>query len=112
MLSKIRQLLRNKKGQGLAEYGLIVAGVITLSLAAVSLYGHKTSDMWAVGTALLPGAHDDDAGAIESGKIVATTGSGTAADPLRVDTAPVTTGTGNLLFGTSTNVVAEDLAIE
>lgn len=92
LLSKIRNLLKGKKGQGLAEYGLVVAGVIVMSLAAVSLYGHKTADMWAVGASLLPGAHDDDFGPIVSGKIIATTRIGGVQ---QVDTTAVVAGTGN-----------------
>ena len=114
MLSKIRSLLREKKGQGLAEYGLIVAGVIVMALAAVSIYGHKTSDMWALGASLLPGAHADDLGAITSGKLIATTGSGTTADPIEVNANTVTAGTGNNL-GTSLGIGAtliEDIVVE
>ena len=39
------KMLRNKKGQGLVEYGLIVAGVALICAAAVSVFGHKTSEL-------------------------------------------------------------------
>ena len=94
MLRTLRNLLRNKNGQGLAEYGLLVAAIIVMSLAAVSLYGHKTADMWALGAALLPGAHADDLGAIRSGKLIATTGGGTG-NPIELHTADIVAGTGN-----------------
>jgi Flp pilus assembly pilin Flp len=111
MLRTLRNLLQNKKGQGLAEYGLLVAGIIIMSLAAVSVYGHKTSDMWAVGASLLPGAHADDLGSIQSGKLIATTGAGTTGDPIRVDASSVILGTGNNL-GSQLGVNAAQLAIE
>ena len=114
MLRTLRNLLRNKKGQGLAEYGLLVAAIIVMSLAAVSIYGHKTSDMWAVGAALLPGAHADDLGAIRSGKLIATTGDGTTGDPIELDTGDIVLGTGNDigvgLFGTAGG--AESIVVE
>src|SRR3954454_5671900 len=59
ILNLIRRLRRDKKGQGLVEYGLLIAGVALISAAAVSLFGHKTSDMIGAVAAVLPGAHQD-----------------------------------------------------
>lgn len=74
MLRKMCGLLfRNRKGQGLVEYGILIGGVAIVCIAAVSIFGHKTNDMIAVVAAVLPGAHDDDAGPIVSGKLVQTT---------------------------------------
>jgi Flp pilus assembly pilin Flp len=73
MLRKIRNLLRNKQGQGLVEYALLIAGVALISAAAVSVFGHKTSDLIGSVTAILPGAHADDNGPIVSGKLIETT---------------------------------------
>jgi pilus assembly protein Flp/PilA len=39
------RLLRNKKGQGLVEYGLLIAGVALICAATVSVFGHKTNDL-------------------------------------------------------------------
>lgn len=72
MLQKLRKVLRNKKGQGLVEYAILVGGVALVCLAAVALLGHKTNDIVALVTTSLPGAHPDDAGPILSGKLVAT----------------------------------------
>ena len=69
----MRKLLRNKKGQGLVEYGLIIAGVALICAAAVSVFGHKTSDLIAAVTTILPGSHADDNGPIVSGKLIETT---------------------------------------
>ena len=69
----MRQLLRNKKGQGLVEYGILVGGIALVALAATAILGHKTNDLLATTAAALPGAHADDAAPIVSGKLVATT---------------------------------------
>ncbi|MCA9072481.1 MAG: hypothetical protein KDA84_26335 [Planctomycetaceae bacterium] len=73
MLTKLRNVLRNKKGQSLVEYGIIIGGVALVTLAAVAILGHKTNDLVASVAAALPGAHADDQGPIASGKLVNTT---------------------------------------
>jgi Flp pilus assembly pilin Flp len=67
------KLLKNKKGQGLVEYALLIAGVAMICAAAVSIFGHKTSDMIAAVATIIPGAHADDNGSIQSGKLIETT---------------------------------------
>jgi Flp pilus assembly pilin Flp len=69
----LRKLFRNRKGQGLVEYGLIIAGVALICAVGISVFGHKTSDMISAVAAVLPGAHTDDNNAIESGKLIETT---------------------------------------
>ena len=66
------RLRRDKKGQGLVEYALLIAGVALISAAAVSLFGHKTSDMIGAVAAILPGAHTDDNNPIKSGHLIET----------------------------------------
>lgn len=68
----LRKMFSNKKGQGLVEYGLIIAGVALICAAAVSVFGHKTSDLIAAVATVLPGAHADDNGPMVSGKIIET----------------------------------------
>ena len=71
--------IRNRKrtrGAALVEYGLLVAGVTVVSAAALSIFGHKTSDLLGLGASILPGAHADDNGAIVSPKIIETTDNG------------------------------------
>lgn len=63
-----------RKGAALVEYGLLIAGVALISAAAVSVFGHKTSDLYAATAAILPGAHPDDNGPIVSGKLIETIG--------------------------------------
>lgn len=73
------KMFRNKKGQGLVEYGLIIAGVALICAAAVSVFGHKTSDLIGAVATILPGAHGDDNGPITSGKLIETTGAASGA---------------------------------
>ena len=69
----MRKLLRNKKGQGLVEYGILVGGIALVALAATAILGHKTTDLIGTVAAALPGAHDEDNGPIVSGQLVNTT---------------------------------------
>ena len=52
----LRKMLRNNKGQGLVEYGVIIAGVVLVSAAAISLVGHKTADLIGVVAAMTESA--------------------------------------------------------
>ena len=69
----LRKLFSNKKGQGLVEYGLIIAGVALVAAAAVSVFGHKTTDLFAAVAVVLPGAHGEDNAPIVSGRLIETT---------------------------------------
>ena len=51
------KLLRSKRGAALAEYSLLVAGIMLVGAAGTSLFGHKTADMMGATAAVLPGAH-------------------------------------------------------
>jgi len=86
------KLIPERKGAALVEYGLLIAGVALIWAAAVSTFGHKTNDLVATVAAVLPGAHDDDNGAILSGKLIETTeavaGSG-AGTGIALDTATI-----------------------
>lgn len=73
LLKKIRSKIGSTRGQGLVEYGILVGGVALVSLAGVSILGHKANDLCACVAAALPCAHEDDISAIVSGKLVATT---------------------------------------
>ena len=86
----MRRMLRNRKGQGLVEYALIIAGVALICAAAVAVFGHKVSDMIGATAAVLPGAHADDNAPMASGKIIETT---TGADgAIELDVADIATG--------------------
>lgn len=51
---------KNRRGQGLVEYIIIVAAVALIALVAVSVFGHKVADQYAIGAGMLPGAHSED----------------------------------------------------
>ncbi|MFM7072685.1 MAG: Flp family type IVb pilin [Planctomycetota bacterium] len=73
MKTGLNRLLRDKRGQGMVEYGILVGGIALIALAAVAILGHKTNDLLSTVAASLPGAHSDDIGPIQSGKLVNTT---------------------------------------
>ncbi len=93
------KLFKNKKGQGLVEYGILVGGIALVALAATAILGHKTTDLIGTVAAALPGAHDDCVGPIISGKLVNTTAG--AAE----------TGTGLVLDASSPGSLAGNLGI-
>lgn len=84
----IRRMLVCRRGQGLVEYGLIIAGVALIAAAAISILGHKTSDLIAAVATILPGAHADDNGALVSGKLIETDLDATT-DAIELDTAGI-----------------------
>ncbi len=59
---------RSRRGQGLVEYIIIVASVALIALVAVSIFGHKVADQYAIGAGMLPGAHTEDNVAIVTGE--------------------------------------------
>lgn len=113
------RLLRNRKGQGLVEYGLIIAGVALVCAATVSIFGHKTTDLWAAMTVVLPGAHAEDNAPVVSGQLIETTNTGGAnGDALTLDLAGIdaanTAGTRELgqLLGTNSTFDSAGLIVE
>lgn len=68
----MRKFFSNKKGQGLVEYGLIIAGVALVCAASIAIFGHKTADLVAATAAVLPGAHNDDNAPIVTAKLIET----------------------------------------
>jgi pilus assembly protein Flp/PilA len=96
MLRNLNGLLRNKKGQGLVEYALLIAGVALISAAAVSVFGHKTSDLIAAVATILPGAHTDDNNAIVSGHLIETAPAAGGAIQLDVTTIQTNSNTDRL----------------
>ncbi len=45
MLKKMEQFVREEEGQGMAEYGLILAGVAVAAVAAFGLLGDEISTL-------------------------------------------------------------------
>lgn len=103
---------RKQKGAALVEYGLLIAGVALVATAAVSIFGHKTSDLVASVATVLPGAHQDDNAPITSGQLVETTDGATAATPIEVDIAEIITNTGSERLGDNLGVSVSTLIIE
>lgn len=87
----LRKFFGNKKGQGLVEYGLIIAGVALICAAAISVFGHKTSDLISAVATVLPGAHPDDNAAIASGKLIETANPAGGADGIQLDATAIAT---------------------
>ncbi|MCG8649342.1 MAG: class III signal peptide-containing protein [Pirellulales bacterium] len=67
-MSRKLSFSKNRRGQGLVEYIIIVAAVAMISLVAVSIFGHKVADQYAIGAGLLPGAHAEDNAPIVTGE--------------------------------------------
>ena len=89
-----KKLFKNRKGAALIEYGLLISGVALISAGAVSLFGHKTSDIISLTAAIIPGAHTGDNGPIISGHLIETTmGSGSGSSGLMIDYAGITAET-------------------
>jgi|GEM_PF-836506 len=63
---------RSRKGAALVEYGLLVAGVAVVALAAVAVLGNKVGDLFATSAAVLPGAHEGDNAPIATGQVATT----------------------------------------
>ena len=101
----LKKLYRNKKGQSLVEYALLIAGVALISAAAVSVFGHKTSDLIAAVTSILPGAHSDDNGPIVSGHLIETKNTGTG---IELDAQTIAGSVGTPRLGS--NVLGTDPA--
>lgn len=103
---------RRRRGAALVEYGLIVSGVALISAAAVSIFGHKTSDLIAAVASVLPGAHADDNGPIASGKLIETSNDGTS---IKLDPTAMTGSTtrlGNNVLGTANGADFGGLVVE
>lgn len=94
---------RQRRGAALVEYALLIAGVALVAAAAVAIFGHKTNDMIAAVAAVLPGAHAEDNGPIDSGKLIETTDA-TAGDGIEIDVAAIVTNTDVPRLGTNLGV--------
>jgi Flp pilus assembly pilin Flp len=82
----LRKLWQNRKGQGLVEYALLIAGVALCAIVGVSLFGEKTGDMISAVATVLPAADAGDNGPIAQGHLIETTGAGSGNIQLAVGT--------------------------
>jgi Flp pilus assembly pilin Flp len=104
MLSQHKQMRRNRRGQGLVEYALIIAGVALIGAVGVSLFGHKTAQMIDAVTVILPAADSDDNGPIAVGELIETTSSSNGAIGLNTQAIAAASGTARL----NTNVTGNN----
>lgn len=72
----MRKLIRNRKGQGLVEYALIIAGVALIGIVGITMFGHKVADLIGTVAYILPGAHTDDNAPIQAGHLIETDNNG------------------------------------
>jgi Flp pilus assembly pilin Flp len=118
MLKLARRMLKCKKGAALVEYSLLVAGVALIGAASVAVFGHKTNDMIAMVAAVLPGAHADDNGPINSGKIIEVIPEGgTPGNPIGLDIDGIIANNGTIRLGSNvgangTTNTLSDLVVE
>ena len=98
ILNVLRRLRRDKKGQSLVEYGLLIGGVALIGAAAVSLFGHKTSDIIGAVATILPGAIPTTTLRSMSGHLIETASVGTSGS-ISLDTATIATEVGQARLG-------------
>jgi pilus assembly protein Flp/PilA len=100
------RLRRDKKGAAMVEYALLIAGVSLIAAAAVSVFGHKVTDLVGTVAVILPGAHTDDNNPIQSGHLIETAKN--ANGSIAIDTAGIlghnnTSRLDGNVFGDGTN---------
>jgi pilus assembly protein Flp/PilA len=98
---------RNRKGQGLVEYALIIAGVALIGIVGITMFGHKVADLIGTVAVILPGAHTDDNGPITAGHLIETTIGANGAISVDVNTIAADTDSDRLngqLLGGASNV--------
>jgi len=91
--------LRNRRGQALVEYALLIAGVSLCAIVGVSLFGEKTGDMIAAVATVLPGADADDNGPIGQGHLMETTGIGSGGGQIQLNIPQIISDAGTARLG-------------
>lgn len=66
------RLIRDRKGQGLVEYALLIAGVALMCAAGVAVFGSKTNQLISAVAATLPGAIAEDNSPMLATRIIET----------------------------------------
>ena len=80
-LSIVGRILSDRRGAGLVEYALVIAGVALVAAGAVSIFGTKTSGIVSAVAVVLPGAQAEDNASIVAGQILETHQHGTPGSP-------------------------------
>ena len=99
-MRRLMNMLRDRKGQGLTEYALLLAGIALVSIVGISLVGEKTGDMIDLVAAILPGADGDDNAPIGQGHLIETTG-GSAGSPIQLNDKAILSNSGTARLGTN-----------
>ncbi len=89
----MKKLIRNRKGQGLVEYALIIAGVALIGTVGITMFGHKVADLIGTVAAILPGAHTDDNAPIVAGHLIETDNNGPGGS-IEISTTGITNANG------------------
>jgi pilus assembly protein Flp/PilA len=100
----LKKLIRNRKGQGLVEYALIIAGVTLICAVGISIFGHKVAGLIDTVAVILPGAHTECNGPITDGQLIETT-SGAAGD-IQLDTTAIIAANGTARLDTNLGFTA------
>ena len=101
LMNMISKLVRCRRGQGLVEYAMIIAGVALVAAVGMTMFGHKTTDMIDAVAVVLPGAHTDDNGPITAGQLLELT-PGAAGQPISLDLNAIQAADGTARLGGNT----------
>ena len=93
----ITKFIKSKKGAAMVEYALLVAGIAIVAVAAVSILGHKTSDLIGASAAIIPGVSGNDNNPMASGRLIETDVNGDGA--ITTDVDAIVTNSGNERLG-------------
>jgi pilus assembly protein Flp/PilA len=74
MTKLLKKFIKDRKGQGLLEYAFLIAGIAFIALVAISVFGHKVADQYAIAAGMLPGGHTEDNLPIATTEWLETTG--------------------------------------
>lgn len=85
----LHRLFRDRSGQAMVEYALLVAGIALISAAAVSVLGYKTSGLIAAMASVMPGASAASNGPISSGHLIEVTPATTMTVPIALDVVTI-----------------------
>ena len=94
--------LRNRRGQSLVEYALLIAGVALCSIVGVSIFGEKTGDMISAVATILPGVDADDNGPIGQGHLIETVGVGNGSTQIQLNVGQIAGNAGSARLGVNT----------
>lgn len=87
------------RGQTVGEYAVLLCGILIASLAALTVFGDKTSDLWATGATILPGAQASDNGPIIAGSLIEHLEADTMGTLITIDLSLIESSSGSERLG-------------